>query len=250
MLRTLIIDDEDHMRDTLIKLLEFHCPDVTVVGQASGVSSGVAAINEFHPDLVLLDIQMKDGTGFDLLYSLPSIDFKVIFVTAHDQFAIQAFRCSAIDYLLKPVNPEHLTEAIKRAGQMIQEHFNIQMKALEDNLKSMNKQHKKIIIKTTENIHLLELKNIISCESDNSYTTINTSEGDHILVSKTLKDYEDMLSDCGFYRVHKSYLINLLHIKRFERQDGGYIVLTNDVKIPVASRKRDELLQLFEKLAE
>jgi two-component system LytT family response regulator len=193
---------------------------------------------------------MKDGTGFDLLYSLPSIDFKVIFVTAYDQYAVQAFRCSAVDYLLKPVDPMLLSEAVNRAGQMIQEHFNLQMKALEENLKSVNRQHKKIIIKTTENIHLLDLKNIISCESDNSYTTIHTSEGDNILVSKTLKDYEDMLSDCGFYRVHKSFLINLLHIKRFERQDGGYIVLTNDVRIPVASRKRDELLQLFEKLAE
>jgi two-component system, LytTR family, response regulator len=238
------------MRDTLIKLLEMHCPDVLVVGQASGVVTGAAAINEFHPDLVFLDIQMKDGTGFDLLYNLPSIDFKVIFVTAYDKYALQAFRCSAVDYLLKPVNPELLTDAVKRAGQMIQEHFNLQMRALEENLKSVNNQHKKIIIKTTENIHLLDMKSIISCESENSYTTIHTAGGDKILVSKTLKDYEDMLADCGFYRVHKSYLINLLQIKRFERQDGGYIVMSNDLKIPVASRKRDELLQLFEKLAE
>ena len=250
MLRALIIDDEAHMRDTLVKLLGLHCPEVQVVGQASGVATGTAAINEFHPDLVFLDIQMKDGTGFDLLYNLPSIDFKVIFVTAYDQYALQAFRCSAVDYLLKPINPELLTDAVKRAGQMIQEHFNLQMKALEENLKSVNKQHKKIIIKTTENIHLLDMKNIISCESENSYTTIHTAGGDKILVSKTLKDYEDMLADCGFYRVHKSYLINLLQIKRFERQDGGYIVMCNDLKIPVASRKRDELLQLFEKLAE
>ncbi|MBN2173305.1 MAG: response regulator transcription factor [Bacteroidales bacterium] len=250
MLRALIIDDEDHMRDTLIKLLELHCPDVSVIGQAQGVATGTGVIRDLHPELVFLDIQLKDGTGFDLLYNLPAIDFKVIFVTAYDQYALQAFRYSAVDYLLKPINPEHLMDAVKRAGQMIQKHFNLQMKALEENLKSVNKQHKKIIIKTTEDIHLLDLKNIISCESDNSYTTIHTSEGDKILVSKTLKDYEDMLAECGFYRVHKSYLINLLHIKRFERQDGGYIVLTNDVKIPVASRKRDELLQMFEKLAE
>lgn len=250
MLRALIIDDEAHMRDTLVKLLELHCPDVVVAGQASGVATGAAAINEFHPDLVFLDIQMKDGTGFDLLYNLPSIDFKVIFVTAYDQFALQAFRCSAVDYLLKPINPEHLIEAVNRAGKLIQEHFNIQMQALEENLKSVSKQHKKIIIKTTENIHLLDMKNIIACESDSSYTTIHTSEGDKILVSKTLKDYEDMLADCGFYRVHKSYLINLMQIKRFERQDGGSIVMSNDLKIPVASRKRDELLQLFERLAE
>jgi len=250
MLRALIIDDEYHMHDTLIKLLDLHCPDVLVVGQAAGVASGAEAINEFHPDLVFLDIQMKDGTGFDLLYNLPSIDFKVIFVTAYDQYAVQAFRYSAVDYLLKPINPEHLAEAVNRAGNMIQEHFNLQMQALEENLKSVNKQQKKVIIKTTENIHLLDVKNIISCESDSSYTTVHTSDGEKILVSRTLKDYEDMFADFGFYRVHKSYLINLLQIKRFERQDGGYVVMSNDLKIPVASRKRDELLQLFEKLAE
>lgn len=238
------------MRYTLVKLLELHCPDVIVVGQASGVATGISTIHKFNPDLVFLDIQMKDGTGFDLLYKLPSIDFKVIFVTAFDQYAVQAFRCSAVDYLLKPVNPEHLVDAVKSVRQMIQEHFNVQMMALEDNLKSAKKQHKKMIIKTTENIHLLDVKNIISCESDSSYTTIHTSEGEKILVSKTLKDYEDMLTECGFYRVHKSFLINLLHIKRFERHDGGYIVLTNELKIPVASRKRDELLLLFEKMAE
>jgi len=250
MLRALIIDDEDHMRDTLIKLLASHCPEVVVVGQASGVSTGMAAINEYMPELVFLDIQLKDGTGFDLLYHLPSVDFKVIFVTAYDQYALQAFRYSAVDYLLKPINPELLAEAVQRAGKMIQEHFNLQMQTLEENLKSVNKQNKKIIIKTTENIHLLEMKNIISCESDSSYTTVHTSDGDKILVSKTLKEYEDMLADCGFYRVHKSWLINMLQIKRFERLDGGYIIMSNDLKIPVASRKRDELMLLFEKLAE
>jgi len=119
MLRALIIDDEVHMRETLVILLELHCPNVIVVGQASGVATGKSAIQEFHPDLVFLDIQMKDGTGFDLLYQLPSIDFKVIFVTAFDQYAVQAFRCSAVDYLLKPVNPRFLVEAVKRAGKMM-----------------------------------------------------------------------------------------------------------------------------------
>jgi two-component system LytT family response regulator len=249
MLRALIIDDEAHMRDTLFKLLEMHCPDVTIVGQAAGVATGTAAIHEFHPDLVFLDIQMKDGTGFDLLYNLPSIDFKVIFITAYDQYALQAFKFSAVDYLLKPVNPEQLAEAVNRAGEMIQEHFKLQMKALEENLKSANKQNKKIILKTAENIHLLDVKNILFCESDGPYTTVHTGEGEKILVSKTLRDYEEILYDCGFYRVHKSFLINLWQIKRFERQDGGSIVMNNELKIPVASRKRDELLQLFEKLA-
>jgi two-component system, LytTR family, response regulator len=250
MLRTVIIDDEYHIRDTLINMLGMNCPDVRVVGQASGVVSGIAAIKELQPELVLLDIQMKDGTGFDLLFGLPSIDFKVIFITAYDQYALQAFRFSAVDYLLKPVNPEQLMEAVLRAGKLIHDDFNKQMKVLEENLKSVSNKNKKIILRTTESIHLLDVGNIICCDSDSSYTTVHTVEGEKIIVSRTLKEYEEILTDCGFYRVHKSYLINLMHIKRFDRQDGGYIVLTNDLKIPVASRKREEMLGLLEKMAE
>ncbi len=250
MLRAVVVDDEQHMRDTLIKMIEMYCPDVVVAGQASGVTSGVAAIKAHHPDIVFLDIQMKDGTGFDLIYNLPSIHFKVIFVTAYDQYALQAFRCSAVDYLLKPVNPELLIEAVKRAGQMLQDHFNLRMKALEQNLRSENNQNKKVIVKTTESIHLLDVKSIISCESESSYTTIYTATGEKIMVAKTLRDYEEMLTDCGFYRVHKSWLINIWQIRRFERQDGGSIVMSNGLKVPVATRKRDELLHLLERLAE
>lgn len=250
MIRVIVIDDENHARDSLIKILNRHCPEVLVVGQANGVQSGLDAIRELMPELVLLDIQMKDGTGFDLLAALPSIDFKVIFVTAFDKYALQAFKFSAVDYLMKPVNPSQLVEAVERAKIMILEHFRIQTHVLEENLKNISKTNKKIIIKTTENIHLLEIRNIICCDSDSCYTTIHTSDGDKIMVSKTLKDYEELLADCGFYRVHKSNLINLLHIKRFERQDGGYIILTNNLRIPVSSRKRDHLLELIEKLAE
>ena len=250
MLRTLIIDDEQHVRDTLMNMLEMNCPEVRIVGQASGVLSGIAAIRELQPELILLDIQMKDGTGFDLLSRLPSIDFKVIFITGYDQYALEAFRFSAVDYLLKPVNPELLTEAILRAGKLIQEHFNKQMKALEENLRTVSGKNRKIILRTNESIHLLDISNIICCDSDSSYTTVHTVEGEKIIVSRTLKEYQEMLTECGFYRVHKSYLINLVHLKRFDRQDGGYIVLTNDLKIPVASRKRDEMLGLLERMAE
>lgn len=250
MLHTIIIDDEEHMRDSLTRLLARHCPQVILAGEADGVASGIKAIQAIHPDLVLLDIQMSDGTGFDLLHSLLTIDFKVIFITAYDQFALQAFRFSAVDYLLKPVNPELLAEAVERAEQLIQEHHNIQMQALQENLRNIKQQEKKIILKTTENIYLIGLKEIICCESDNNYTCIHTSDGKKILISKTLKEYDNMLTGCGFYRVHKSFLINLAHIHRFEKQDGGFIILTNDLKIPVASRKRDEMLELLEKMAE
>lgn len=250
MVQVVIIDDEEHIRDSLVKLLARHCPQVTVAGTADGVASGKKVLEELHPDLVLLDIQMNDGTGFDLLQSLSPIDFKVIFITAYDQYALQAFRFCAVDYLLKPVNPEQLVSAIDRAGLLIRDQFNIQMNALYENLRSVARQDKKIILKTTEQIHLLDLKNIVGCESDSCYTTVHTMEGVHIMVAKTLKEFEEMLTGCGFYRVHKSHLINLAHIKRFDKQDGGYIVLTNNLKIPVASRKREEMLELLERMAE
>lgn len=250
MLRTVIIDDEDHIRDSLAKLLARHCPQVMVEGTAGSVASGKKAIEELHPDLVLLDIQMQDGTGFDLLSSLSSITFKVIFITAFDQYALQAFRFSAVDYLLKPINPELLVNAVERAGLLLQNHFNIQMQAVGENLKSTHRQNKKIILRTNDNIYLLDLANIICCESDNNYTMVHTTSGEKIMVSKTLKEYDDLLTGFGFYRVHKSHLINLSHIRRFEKQDGGFIMLTNDLRIPVASRKRDEMLEMLERMAE
>jgi two-component system, LytTR family, response regulator len=250
MLRIVIIDDEAHIRDSLAKLLARHCPNSSVVGSASGVETGIRMIREVQPDLVLLDIQMNDGTGFDLLQKIPSIDFKIIFVTAYDQFALQAFRFAAVDYLLKPVNPEHLAAAVERAEHMVADHFTIQVDALKDNLRAAAHQDRKIILKTTDQIYLLDIKNIVTCESDSCYTTVHTLQGDHIMVAKTLKEYEEMLTGCGFFRVHKSWLINLAHIRRFDKQDGGYIVLTKDQKVPVASRKREEMLELLEKMAE
>jgi two-component system LytT family response regulator len=248
MLRTVIIDDEAHVRETLGRLLATHCPQVKLVGEASGVESGAKLIRDFHPQLVILDIRMDDGTGFDLLHKFETIDFKVIFITAYEKYAMQAFKFAAIDFLLKPVNPEELGDAVKRTETLVQEHFNSQIQALEENLKTELRQKKKIVLKTQENIYLVDLQNITHCESDGCYTYVHTTTDDHILISKTLREFDDMLSDSGFYRVHKSYLINLSQIKRFEKHEGGYIILNNDCKIPVASRKREELLDLFEKL--
>ncbi|MCK9424331.1 MAG: LytTR family DNA-binding domain-containing protein [Bacteroidales bacterium] len=250
MLRTVIIDDEDLVRETIRRLLAMVCPQVKLVGEAGGVESGLKIIRELHPHLVLLDIRMDDGTGFDLLHRFDSIDFKVIFITAYEKYAVQAFRFAAIDFLLKPINPEDLSAAVKRAETLIQEHFNSQVQALEENLRTEFRQKKKIVLKTQGNIYLIDLQTITHCESDGCYTYVHTTAGDRILITKTLKEFDEMFSDCGFYRIHKSYLINLTQIKRFEKQEGGFVILNNDCKIPVASRKREELLELFEKLAE
>lgn len=248
MLHTLIIDDELHVRKTLSQMAEEECPNIKVVGLADSVKSGVEAINKYHPDLVLLDIKMDDGTGFDLLKKTEPINFKVIFITAFNQFAIQAFKFSAIDYLLKPVDPEDLVNAINRAEKLVQNDFSTQLKVLDENLKTIDNKDKKILLKTSETVHLVRVQDISYCESNLSYTTFFLKDGQKILVSKTLREFDDMLKEFGFFRVHKSFLVNLFTISRFEKGDGGYLVMENNDRVPVASRKKDELMELFETL--
>ena len=250
MLRTIIIDDEAHMRQTLKKLIGHFCRNLILVATAESVKSGVSAIQKYHPDLVLLDIKMDDGTGFDLLKKLDPVDFKVIFITAYDQFALKAIKFSAIDYLLKPVDPDELSKAVKKAESIVQQEFNTQLNTLEHNMQSGSRNNKKIILKTVNNIHLVNVKDINYCMSDGSYTTFFLVNGNKIVVSNSLKDYEDLLHDSGFFRVHKSFLINMRRILRFEKGDGGSVVLENECKVPVASRRRDELLEMFKRLTE
>ncbi len=248
MLRTVIIDDESPVRETLSRLILKTCPQVKLVGEANSVKSGLIAIREKSPDLILLDIKMDDGTGFDLLKRFENINFKIIFVTAYEEYAIRAFEFSAIDYILKPVNPEKLVEAVKRADCLRQKEFNTQLGALRENLENPGKQNKKIILKNQESIFLLNIDEVIHCESDGSYTIFETANQQRILVSKVLKDYDHLLSDSGFLRVHRSHLINLKHIKRFDRQDGGYVIMSNGAQISVSTSGRERLLELFEEL--
>jgi len=250
MLRTIIIDDEVHVRDTLTSLLNDYCPQVKIVGEANSVASGISAIRNKIPDLILLDIKMDDGTGFDLLQRFDSINFKIIFITAYEKHAIEAFRFSAVDYLMKPVNPEKLAEAIARAEKLVQQTFVKQLDALKENMNPLNTQNKKIVVKTLDNIYLLNTRDIIHCQSDDCYTVIESAGEEKVVVSKVLKEYDELLTNHGFFRVHRSHLVNLQHIKRFEKQEGGYVVMSNDQRIPVSSRARERLLELFANIAE
>lgn len=249
MINAIIIDDEPHMRHTIRKMLNGLCPEVKIMSEAGSVAEGVAAIKNLHPDLIFLDIKMDDGTGFDLLKQMKPIDFKVIFITAWENFAIKAFKFSALDYLLKPIDPDDLVQAVQKARQTIQSDFNTQLENLNEHLNNQDKTNKKIIIRTAENIHLVKVKDIVYCESDGNYTTVNLVDEARIIVSSTLREYEDLLLEYGFFRVHKSYLINLRFISRFEKAEGGMIVLETGAKIPVASRKRELLLEMFDHLA-
>ena len=210
----------------------------------------MTAIEGLNPDLVLLDIKMKDGTGFDLLDKLNNIDFKIIFVTAYDQYAINAFKFSALDYLLKPVESTELKEAVDKADEIIKCEISMQLDVLSSNLRGKDLKDKKIILKTFDNIYLVKIKDINYIESDGRYSNIFLLSDKKIVVSNHQKQYHDMLGDLGFYRVHKSYLINLEHIQSFEKTEGGYLIMENDARVPVASRKREGLMELFDRLTE
>jgi two-component system LytT family response regulator len=238
------------MRQTLEKLLREHCSNVKLVAQAGSVTSGVEAIKKHHPDLILLDIKMDDGTGFDLLKKLEPVDFKVIFITAYDEYAIKAIKFSALDYLLKPVEAEELVEAIDKTEKLVLKELNTQLSVLEDNMQSGSIASKKIILKTFDNIHLVKMSDIIYCESNDNYTDFHLLDKNKILVSNTLKEYDEMLSSYGFLRVHRSFLINLAHIVRFEKAEGGNVVLTNGSIVPVSSRKRELLIEMLNRIGQ
>ncbi len=244
MIRTLIIDDNKNNRIRLSGLINDHFQNISVVGEADGVQTGIQAINKLKPELVLLDIKMGDGDGFDLLKQINNIFFKIVFVTAHEEFAMKAIKFSALDYILKPVTVEDLNIAFDKAEKQILNDLKIQLSTLHLNLNSSK--NKTIILRTSDNIYLLEVMEIIRCESDGNYTLFYTKEGQKYMVSTSMKEYEDILEDHGFFRIHKSHIVNVSFINSFNKE--GYIVLKDKTTLPVARRKKSELMELFARL--
>lgn len=248
MIRVIIVDDEKTSRDTLIGLLGRYCKNVEVIGQADGVASGIEVIRKNTPDVVFLDIQMPDGSGFRLLEDIGEVNFEVIFTTAYDQYAIKAIKYSALDYLLKPVVPDDLVNAVKKAeqkknlGQMSQN-----IKTLLENLSQQN-EPRKIVLSTAEKMHIVEIDDILRCESDDYYTRFFFKDGKTLLISKTLKENEELLGEKYFIRPHKSHLVNIKYIKGFLKNDGGYIVMSDGTKVPVSRRKREYVVNTLSHL--
>ena len=215
-MRAVIIDDEASVRESTQTLLSIYCPDIEVIGQASGVKEGIALIQEKKPDLAFLDVEMSDGTGFDVVYSFKDRDFAIVFVTGHNEYAVKAFRLSAIDYILKPIDPEDLEKAVAKARQNFQATLaGLQMKALESNLSESRPQ--RILLKDSEKIYLIDIKDIVRCESDDNYTRFYLTKNRKVMVSTTLKEYENMLSGQDFFRCHQSHLINLNYFDHYDK---------------------------------
>lgn len=248
MLRAVIIDDIDSIRAKNIEMIKAHCPNVAVIGQAHDVKSGVALIREILPELVFLDVEMPDGTGFDLLQKLHPFTFKVIFITGFQDFAIRAFRFSAIDYLLKPVDTHELVEAVKKAEASInKEYLELKLNTLFSNLEQP-KESQKLILKTADKIYSVNIQDIVNCESDKNYTTFNFINAPKLVVSTTLKEYETLLKPFNFFRAHQSHLINMRFFDHFIKADGGNtIVMKNQQQIPLATRKKEDFLALINK---
>jgi len=244
MIRTLIIDDEIKNRNRLNRMIRNHFPNISVIGEAESVQTGIEAIRKLKPELVLLDIKMPDGDGFDLLEKIDNIFFRIIFITAYEEYALKAIKYSALDYLVKPVIVEEMRMAFEKAEAQIFNDLKVQLSTLQGNLRSPK--HRTLVLKTIDKIYLVEIMEIVRCESDGHYTRFFTREGKRYMVSNPMKEYEDILEEHGFFRIHKSHIVNLLFIESFARE--GYVKLKDNTTLPVSRRKKNELIEKFTSL--
>jgi len=243
-LKLIIVDDEKRIRTSLIHVLQLHYPSAIIVAEAENIHAATEAIKLHSPDVVLLDIKMPGGTGFDLLKQLMPVKFKIIFITAFNEYAIQAFKFSALDYLLKPVIPKDLVQTLNKAKALInEENENLKLKNFVDNLKN---EEKKIILNTQEATHVISVNEIIRCEADRNYTRFFLINKKVILVSGGLKEYEEMLKQYDFIRPHHSHVVNLNFITKLEKKNN-VLILKDGSEVPVSIRRHPELTEILNK---
>ena len=247
MKKVLIIDDEKRIRDFVKRMIDSFELDVQVYTDGESVDTGIESIKRIQPDIVFLDIQMPDGTGFDLLNQIGEKRFELIFITAFQEYAIMAIKFSALDYILKPIDAEELKTALVNALDTIDyKKEDTQFDALTHNLNTNQK--RKLVLKTQESVHVVDLNEIIRCEADKNYTFFYLNNGKKILVSRTLKDFEMLLGNHGFFRAQQSHLINLEYIDRYDKQEGGSVIMKDGASVPLSSAKKDQFFQLLENL--
>jgi len=248
MIKAVIIDDEPELRELNRSLLMHNFDEIEIAGMAGAVDEAVALIDSLQPQLILLDIRLTDGTGFQILQKIRSYKYSVIFITAYSEFAIKAIKLSAIDYILKPINEKEFCQAVERAIE------NINSSKIQDQVETFfnyyerRTQNRRIVLKTTESINIVEINDIVYCRSDNTYTTFHLNNKEKILISRPMKEYEEMLSEYGFFRPHQSFLVNLQYISRLDKSDGGFLVLKDHTEIPVSIRRKSRLIQVLENL--
>ncbi|WP_420322239.1 LytR/AlgR family response regulator transcription factor [Flagellimonas sp.] len=242
----IIVDDEARHHETLGKMLNNFCPEINVLGNAHNVNEAVNLINDIKPEIIFLDIEMPGGNGFTLLDHFEEPPFEVIFTTAHDLYAINAIKYAALDYLMKPINIRELQEAVARATKVINKKENRtsqeKINVLKSNLKLEDQRFTKIALPSSDGIDFIETEAIIRAEAERSYSNFYLENGKKVLVSKPLKEYEALLEQCNFFRVHKSHMINLTHLEKYVKGKGGYVIMKDGSHVDVSVRKKEDLL--------
>ena len=251
MLQAILIDDEKNNRDALRKKLAANCSSITIVAECSNGIEGIAAIKTHQPDIIFLDIEMPHMNGFTMLEQLPDKNFEIIFTTAYNQYAINAIRFGAFDYLVKPVDVAELVAVTQRISAKKQDHNKTErLNIILEQLTAGNKIiPQKIAVATQEGLEIVPIASIIHMEAVGNYTQIYFTSGKPLLASKTLKDFEDLLQGSGFFRIHNASLVNMVFVKKYIKGDGGQIQLTNDFILDVARRRKDELMEMLIKIA-
>lgn len=248
MIRTVIIEDEIHLREINRMLLESNFPDIEIIGETGKVDEAVNLIKNLKPNLVLCDIELEDGNCFQVLQKCKPYSFRPVFITAFNQYAIKAIKFSAIDYILKPVNEYEFCEAIQRAiDSLPEETAEMQTDNFMSHMNNGNAD-KKVVLRTSDAMHLVDLNEILYCKSDNSYTTFFLKEKKEITVSKSIKEFAELFADYKFLRPHQSFLVNLRGITKIDKTDGGFIIMQNGAEIPISSRRKQIIFEELEKL--
>jgi two-component system LytT family response regulator len=253
MIKAVLIDDDKNLRDGMKSMLNKTAPHISIIGEADSVASGVSLLEKEQPQVVFLDIQLTDGTGFDILEKLTerqkSINYNVVFITAHEQYAIKAFRFSALDFLLKPVDPEELEMVVEKIEHAVEQKTDFShIDLLLENIRKNVDNFKRIALSTSDGIHLFDISDIIRCESMDNYTRFFIRNSKPILISKTLKEYEELLKVHNFERIHQSHLINLKYLKSYIKKDGGYVVMSDDSHLPISQRKKERLQNILKNI--
>lgn len=250
MIKALIIDDEKHCIDNLQWQLKQYCPEVEVTAICINAETGLNEIYRQQPQLVFLDVEMPGMSGFEMLEKITDINFEIVFTTAFNQYAIRAIKFGTLDYLLKPVDKDELRAAIDKVVKHTHGESLKQLTALLTHIRKSNDlSFQKIALPTMHGYELIPLNNIMYCESKSNYTDVRLNNGQHLLISRTLKEIEDLLDMPPFFRIHNSYLVNLQYAIRYIKGDGGNLVLNSDISIPVSRNKKEELLKLITHLS-
>lgn len=248
MIKAIIADDENHGRENLHRMLTKYCPDVEVIDKTNSVADTIEKIRQSKFDLLFLDIDMPDGTGFDVIEAFDNPDFEVIFVTAFDNYAIKAIKKSALDYIVKPFDETELIDAVHKAvirkkdPSVSEKQLNV--------LKNYSKKQspEKIVLPTEEGYVFVDVKSVVRCEAESNYTVFHLTNGSKVIVSRTLREYEELLAGSNFIRIHNSHLINMYHVKKYLKGKGGFVVMSDGTSVEVSVRKKAAFMEVFDRL--